>query len=109
MIRLNLTAAPAWLTLAPSLRLQVAQNSDQPLVVNLAVAALDPLTRAQFFQHVIHGGQGQPGVGLLPILAMRVELFAKGAQVIALGIGEVGEGEGVEALGFCIHWVIPHP
>ena len=72
-------------------------------------SALDPLTRAQFFQHVIHGGQGQPGVGLLPILAMRVELFAKGAQVIALGIGEVGEGEGVEALGFCIHWVIPHP
>ena len=42
MIRLNLTAAPAWLTLAPGLRLQVA-----PLTTALMVSArADPVLEA---------------------------------------------------------------
>ena len=42
MIRLNLTASPSWLTLAPSLRLQVA-----PLTTALMVSArADPAIEA---------------------------------------------------------------
>lgn len=83
---------------------QVAQDADQALIVNLAVLALDPLARAEFLQHVIHTSQGQLGIFRLPRLAMRVEVFAKRAQVGGLGGG--GGWEGVEAARFVVAGIV---
>jgi hypothetical protein len=61
MIRLNLTAAPAWLTLAPGLRLQVA-----PLTTALMVSA-----------------RADPAIEALPVTATQEELALAMAKAVA--------------------------
>ena len=61
MIRLNLTAAPAWLTLAPGLRLQVA-----PLTTALMVSA-----------------RADPAIEALPDTATQEELALAMAKAVA--------------------------
>jgi hypothetical protein len=57
--------------------LQAAQDADHALVIGLAVATLDPHTRAEFFQHVVHRGQGEHGVGGMLRLALSIDFLAK--------------------------------
>lgn len=54
-----------------ALVVNVAQNADQPRVIDFAVLALDCLARVQLVQNVIDLGQGQLGVGFLLRLAER--------------------------------------
>jgi hypothetical protein len=89
MIRLNLTAAPSWLTLAPGLRLQVA-----PLTTALMVSA-----------------RADPAIEALPETATQEELALAMAKAVARravldweGVGDdAGEAvsvspEGIDAL-----------
>ena len=75
----------------------VLEQAHQPVLVDLLILARDPLASAKLFEGVIHLGQGQLGVLCLPFLAVRIEFLAELAKGGALGGGEVGEGEGVEA------------
>ena len=75
MIRLNLTAAPAWLTLAPGLRLQVA-----PLTTALMVSA-----------------RADPAIEALPDDATQEELALAMAKAVARRAVLDWEGVGDEA------------
>jgi len=75
MIRLNLTAAPAWLTLAPSLRLQVA-----PLTTALMVSA-----------------RADPAIEALPETATQEELALAMAKAVARRAVLDWEGVGDDA------------
>ena len=67
------------------------------MVLSLAVSGR---AGAQFFQHVIHPGQGQFGMSGLLALAVGVELFGQIADGgLLLGRG-VGEGEGLRSRRF---------
>ena len=75
MIRLNLTAAPAWLTLAPGLRLQVA-----PLTTALMVSA-----------------RADPAIEALPDTATQEELALAMAKAVARRAVLDWEGVGDDA------------
>ena len=75
MIRLNLTAAPAWLTLAPGLRLQVA-----PLTTALMVSA-----------------RADPAIEALPGFATQEELALAMAKAVARRAVLDWEGVGDDA------------
>ena len=75
MIRLNLTAAPAWLTLAPGLRLQVA-----PLTTALMVSA-----------------RADPAIEALPDTAIQEELALAMAKAVARRAVLDWEGVGDDA------------
>jgi hypothetical protein len=75
MIRLNLTAAPAWLTLAPCLRLQVA-----PLTTALMVSA-----------------RADPAIEALPDTASQEELALAMAKAVARRAVLDWEGVGDDA------------
>jgi hypothetical protein len=75
MIRLNLTAAPAWLTLAPGLRLQVA-----PLTTALMVSA-----------------RADPAIEALPDAATQEELALAMAKAVARRAVLDWEGVGDDA------------
>ena len=75
MIRLNLTATPAWLTLAPGLRLQVA-----PLTTALMVSA-----------------RADPAIEDLPVTATQEELALTMAKAVARRAVLDWEGVGDEA------------
>ena len=75
MIRLNLTASPSWLTLAPGLRLQVA-----PLTTALMVSA-----------------RADPAIEALPDAATHEELALTMAKAVARRAVQDWEGVGDEA------------
>ena len=75
MIRLNLTAAPAWLTLAPSLRINVA-----PLTTALMVSA-----------------RADPAIEALPDTATQEELALTMAKAVARRAVLDWEGVGDDA------------
>jgi hypothetical protein len=62
--------------------------------------------RAQLLQDVVHLGEGEPGVLGLARLAVRVQFLRDGANLGLQGVGADGEGEGVEAAGFDVDWIV---
>jgi hypothetical protein len=59
----------------------------------------------EFFEDVVHFGERQVWVRFLTAFAMSIELFAEESDALALGLGDVGKGEGIEAASL----VIPGP
>jgi len=76
---------------------EVPKNRNQTVVVDDLAGGAERLAGAEFFEDVVHLGEGEVGVGFLAALAVSVELFAEAAEALALGFGGVGEWEGLEA------------
>ena len=72
---------------------ELAEDADEAVVVDLAVAALDGLVGPELLQHVVHLGEGQAGMRRLLALAVGVEPLAEVAQAGAGGGVGVGEGK----------------
>ena len=89
MIRLNLTASPSWLTLAPGLRLQVA-----PLTTALMVSA-----RADLAVETLHEGatQEEMALAMAKSVARRAVLDWEGVGDDAGNVVPVSP-EGIDAL-----------
>jgi hypothetical protein len=81
---------------------QGLQHADQALLVDGFFLGAERFAAAQFFEHVVHAGQRQRGVGFLLALAVGVELFGEVADAGGLLFGGGGEGEGLEAAGFVV-------
>lgn len=60
--------------------MDLLERRDQRLIVVLTIAICKRLTRSQFFQQVIHSGDGDFGMGSLDLLAMGVEAIAQDVQ-----------------------------
>lgn len=60
----------------------------------------------QLFQHVVHARHGEVGVGLLPRLAVRVQMLAQLTDALFLFVACVGERENFEAVRFDINRIV---
>ena len=57
--------------------MDLLERRDQRLIVVLTIAIREGLTSPQFFEQVIHSGDGDFGMGGLDLLAMAVEAIAQ--------------------------------
>jgi hypothetical protein len=60
--------------------MNLLQRRNQRLIVVLTIALGKRLTRSQFFEQVIHSGDGDFGIGGLDLFAMGVEAIAREVQ-----------------------------
>src|SRR5690606_22623760 len=88
------------------LLVELPQHRDKPLLVNLAVLVVERRAGAQLLQHVVHLRQRQPRMRRLPLLAESIQPLAELADARAQGFGWIGEGEGVEAAGLVVAWIV---
>jgi hypothetical protein len=73
------------------------EGGDEGAIVILAIVVGEGLACADFFEEVVHAGDGDVGVGGLYGFAVAIELFAEVADGLFLFFGWGGEGEGSEA------------
>jgi hypothetical protein len=85
---------------------EVAENRDEATVVNNLAGRAEDLSGAKFLKNVVHFGESQVGVKLLAAFAVGVELFTEEANALALGLGGIGKGEGLEAAGFIVAEIV---
>ncbi|MDF1850050.1 MAG: hypothetical protein P1U85_04390 [Verrucomicrobiales bacterium] len=87
------------------------EDGDEALVVDVAFLVGQGFPGAELFEDVVDPRQGQVGMELLLPLAMRVETFAEVADALSGGGVRVREGEGFEAAGVVVAWVVAfaHP
>jgi hypothetical protein len=78
------------------------EGADEGAIVVVAVFVGEGLPGAEFFQQVVHAGDGDVGMGGLHFFAVGIEAFAQVADFLFLLWGGIWEGERVEATGFVV-------
>ena len=72
------------------------EGGDEGFVVIVAVFVGEGFACAEFFEQVIHAGDGDVGMGGLDLFAVGVEAFAEVADVLLLGGSGIWEGKRVK-------------
>jgi hypothetical protein len=81
---------------------QFAEDRDQTLLAGRLLFGIEGFAGAQFFQDIVHPGQGQRRVLRLLTFAVRVELFSQITDAVGDFGGSIREREGFKAAGFVV-------